>query len=270
MPQAALSESFGPTIPLPNPEPVVVEEVGSIGMLLRSPRSYARMVSEDRVDFQPTLMLTVTSLGFYALYGLALGSFAGGNSLWQATLKVPMVLFGTLLLSGPCLYVILSLAGANVSGRQVAAMLAGLAGVSSAVLVVVAPLVWLFGISTASVPFMVVFHVVAWLVAFGCGTQLLLKSLRNGNRERAAAFLWAAVTMVACAQLTTFYRPLLGVTVTKDFREHGRKFFFEHLYTSMVGEQPVAPAGPEQPAAAPTLPTDPNHIPPPAVVPMSN
>src|SRR5262245_1632518 len=100
MSQAALSEAFDPTIPIPTPEPpVVVEEVGSIGMLLKSPKSYARMVADDRVDWQPSLMLGVTSMGFYALYGLAMGCFAGGNSIWQGALKVPLVLLGTLALS---------------------------------------------------------------------------------------------------------------------------------------------------------------------------
>src|SRR5437773_7539119 len=99
MSQAALSDSFGPTIPILTPEPpVILEEVGSIGMLLKSPKSYARLVAEDRVDLQPSLMLTMTSMGFYGIYGLAMGCFAGGNSLWQGAIKVPLVLFGTLIL----------------------------------------------------------------------------------------------------------------------------------------------------------------------------
>jgi hypothetical protein len=272
MSQAALSESFDPTIPLPAPEPtVVVEEVGSIGMLLKSPKSYARLVAEDRVDLQPSLMLAATSLGFYAVYGLAMGCFAGGNSLWQGAIKVPLVLFGTLALSAPCLYLLLCLVGLAVSGRQVAAMLAGVAGLSSAVLVGFAPLAWLFGMSTGSVRFMALFHVAVWCSAFACGGRLLLEILCDGRRERNGAIAWAVITLIVCAQSTTFWRPMLGVTLTKDFREHDRAFFFQHFCSTIVGaSSPVEPVVPQIPAAAPSLPTDPSNIPPPTVIPMSN
>jgi hypothetical protein len=199
-----------------------------------------------------------------------MGCFAGGNSIWQATLKVPLVLLGTLALTAPCLYLVLCLAGMAVSGRQVAAMLAGVAGVSSVILVGFAPLVWLFGISTASVRFMTLFHAAIWCIAFGCGWRLLVESLRGGQRERKIAIAWATIALVVCAQMATFYRPMLGVSLTKSFRERERAFFFEHFYTSLAGERPVAAVAPEKPAAAPTLPTDPSNIPPPVVTPMSN
>ena len=132
MSQAALSESFDATIPLPTAEPpIVVEEVGSIGLLLKSPKSFARFVTEDRVDLQPSIILLTTSIGFYALYGLAMGCFAGGNSLWQATLKAPLVLLSTMAICGPSLYLLLCLSGVAASFRQVLAMLAGMAGLSS-------------------------------------------------------------------------------------------------------------------------------------------
>jgi hypothetical protein len=63
---------------------------------------------------------------------------------------------------------------------------------------------------------------------------------------------------------------MLGVTVTKSFREHARAFFFEHLYASLAGEKPPLSLIPETPAAAPTLPADPSKIPPPTSTPMSN
>jgi hypothetical protein len=271
MSQAALSESFDPTIPLPTPEPpVVLEEVGSIGMLLKSPKSYARLVAEDRVDFQPSLMLAVTSMGFYAAYGLAMGCFAGGNSLWQGALKVPLVLLGTLALSAPCLYLLLCLAGLAVSGRQVAAMLAGVAGLSSVVLVGFAPLVWLFGMSTGSVRFMVFFHAAVWCMSFACGGRLLLDTLSGCRRERNGVVAWSVIALIVCAQSTTFWRPLLGVTVTKDFRDHDRTFFFYHFYSSIVGVWPADLPTPQIPSAAPSLPIDPSNIPPPTVTPMSN
>jgi hypothetical protein len=239
-------------------------------MLLKSPKNYARLVAEDRVDLQPSLVLSLTSLGFYAMYGVAMGCFAGGNSLWQAALKVPVVMIGTFAISAPCLYLLLCLAGLSVSGRQVAAMLAGVAGLSSVVLVVFAPLVWLFGVSTGSVRLMVLVHAAVWFAGFACGGRLLLETLCTGRRERNGAFAWAFIALVVCAQSTTFWRPMLGVTVTKSFRERDRAFFFEHFYASVIGVRARDTSVPEQPAAAPALPADPTSIPPPTVTPMSN
>ena len=270
MSQAALNDSFGSTIPLPTAEPpVIVEEVGSIGLLLKSPKSFARYVADDRVDLQPSVILLATSLGFYGLYGLAMGCFAGGNSLWQATLKAPLVLLSTMAICAPSLYLLLCLSGVAASFRQVVAMVAGVAGVSSVVMVGFAPVAWLFGVSTSSVQFMVLFHTLVWCVAFGCGLRLLSHTVPGGFRECKSMIAWAAMLVLLCAQMATFYRPLLGVTVTKDFRERNRTFFYEHFYTSMVGEKPV-PLEPAKQESPPTLPTDPDKIPPISVIPVSN
>jgi hypothetical protein len=271
MSQAAFSESFGPTIPLPTAEPpVVVEEVGSIGLLLKSPQSFARFVAEDRVDLQPSLILLSTSVGFYALYGLAMGCFASGNSLWQATLKTPLILLSTMAICAPSLYLLLCLSGVAASFRQVVAMVAGVAGLSSVVMVGFAPVAWLFGVSTSSVAFMVLFHTVVWCVALGCGLGLLSHTVPGGFRDCKSMVAWAAMLLIMCAQMATFYSPLLGVTVTKQFREGNRKFFFQHFYVSMVGETPGTPAEPLIPESAPALPTEPDKIPPISVTPMSN
>jgi hypothetical protein len=130
-------------------------------------------------------------------------------------------------------------------------------------------LVWLFGISTGNVRFMILLHVLVWLLAFGSGCRLLANSLRGGLRERTGAIAWALITAVVCAQLATFWRPMLGVTVTKDFREPQRTFFYEHFYVSFVGPKPAVTV-PDRPEAAPSLPTNPGSIPPPIVTPMSN
>jgi hypothetical protein len=116
---------------------------------------------------------------------------------------------------------------------------------------------------------MTLLHTGVWSVALGGGWRLLVESLRGGLRERTGAIACAFIAAVVCAQLATYWRPMLGVTVTKDFREHRRTFFYEHFYVSLVGSKPDASI-PEKPLAAPSLPADPGSIPPPTVTPMSN
>jgi len=182
MSQAALKESFVPTIPLPTPEPEV-EEAGSVTMLLRSPQSFVRLVMQDRFDWQQSLILMVTALGLYSLYGLAMGMFAGGNSLWQATIKAPMILIGSAALCAPSLHVLLCMGGKSLRFRQVCAIVAAMAGLSSAIMAAFSPVCWLFGVSTGNLPFMVLLHVIVWGVGLGCGLRLVAQSLPGGIRE---------------------------------------------------------------------------------------
>ena len=271
MPQAALSESFGPTIPLPtNEPPLLVEEVGSIGMLLKSPKNFARLVSEDRVEIQPSLILTISSLGLYALYGLAMGCFASGNSIWQATLKSPLILLGTFAVTAPSLYLMLALSGVHVTRRQVLAILAGVAGTSSVILAGMSPVAWLFSLSTRCLPFMVLFHAGVWCLALCAGLGFAVKTQPGTLRERKAVLLWAGLFLLVSAQVTTFFRPILGVTVTKEFRENKRTFFAQHFVTCMVGERPVPTDAPPVPLSAPAPIFEPGLIPPPTTAPMSN
>ncbi len=272
MSQAALSESFIPTIPMPSAEPPVeFEEIGSIGMLLKTPQNFARMVAQDRFDWQPIVVMLATSLGFYALYGLAMGVFAGGNSLWQATIKAPLVLFGSAAMTSPVLFLALCLSGVAIRFRQVVAMLTGVAGVSSAVMVGCAPLACLFGASTSNLQFMVIFHMIVWVTALGCGLRLMSQAIPGGFRECKLLYAWAAILLIVAAQTSTFVRPILGVAVEKKFREHDRKFFFNHFYASMLGDKPGSAQPVQEKAPAPPASLQPDYTPPPpSMAPMSN
>lgn len=272
MSQAARSESYVPTIPLPNAEPEAeVEEVGSVWMLLKSPHNFARLVALDRFDWQPVAVLLATSLGFYAAYGLAMGVFAGGNALWQTSVKVPLVLIGSGMLCAPALYLMLCLSGVAIRPRQVMALLAGVAGMSSVVMLASAPVVWLFGAATNGLRFMVVLHLVICTAAFGYGFRLLSHAVPGGFRESKLLYVWAALLLVVSAQLTTFVRPMLDVAVEMRFRETEPKFFFEHFYASMLGDKPGTPPAAQEKETAPTPSLQPDYSPPPpSMAPMSN
>ena len=271
MSQAAVSESYVPTIPLPSNEPrEEVEEVGSVRMLLKSPHNFARMVAQDRFDWQPIAVLFATSLGFYSLYGLAMGVFAGGNSLWQAALKAPLVLFGALAFCAPALYVMLSMARIVVSGRQVAAMLAGLSGLSSGIMLCFAPITCLFGASTSSLGFMIGLHIVVWTIALCCGLGLMAQVVPGGFRECKVLLAWSTLFLVVSAQMLTYCRPILGVAVNKQFREKDPKFFFQHFYANVVGSRPTTPPEVKK-DEAPKLQPDMDYVPPPpSLAPVSN
>ncbi len=272
MSQAALNASYGPTIPLPQAEPEVVEEIGSVGLLLRSPSQYARLVAQDRVDWQPMLIMAMTALGFFALYGLATGCVAGGNALWQATLKAPLIVAGSLAVSAPCLHVLLGLAGRKFQFRQIVAILTGAAGVSSAIMVCFAPAAWLFSVSTRSAPFMTFVHLGVWGFSLSYGLRLVTQLVPGGVRECKVLIAWSAVFLMVCAQMTTYFRPILGVAVDGGFRESKGQFFLQHFAAALRDEQPGAAPQLIIPVSAPApapVPSD-EFIPAPSPKPVSN
>jgi hypothetical protein len=272
MSQAALNTSYGPTIPLPQAEPEAVEEVGSVGMLLKSPTQYARLVAQDRVDWQPMLIMSMTALGFFALYGLATGCLAGGNALWQAALKTPLIVACSLGVCAPCLHVLLGLAGHKFLFRQIVAILSGAAGVASVLMVCFAPVVWLFGVSTRNAPFMTFVHLSVWGVGLSCGLRLVTQLVPGGVRDCKVLMAWTAVFLMVCAQMTTYFQPILGVAVDGGFREKKGQFFLQHFAAALRDEQPGTAPQLVIPVSAPApmpMPSD-EFIPVPSPKPVSN
>jgi hypothetical protein len=269
MSQAARAECFDPTIPMPTPEPVV-EEVGSAGMLLKSPQSFARLVAQDHFDLRASLVLLATAFGFCALYGLATGFFAGGNSLWQAAIKTPLILMGSVALCAPSLYVLVGLSGTHLNVRQTTALVAGVTCLTSLLMVGFAPVTWLFGVSTSNVQFMVLLHLLVWGAGLGCGLRLLGIAVPGGLRENKTLLAWAGIFLFVCAQMLTHFRPVLGVALHGRFREPEKRFFFQHFSASMSGQPRDAAPEPAAPLAPPVPLPDSDLLPPPSAVPVSN
>ena len=275
MSQAALSNSPGPTIPISTSEPAGLEQqnAGAISMLLKSPQNFGKLVSEDQVSYRVSLVLFGAAVGFYALYGLAMGAYTSGNALWMSTLKAPLILVASLLLCSPSLYMLICLSGTAITWRQATAMMTGVACLSSLLMVGFAPVAWLFGVSTNNLQFMVVLHIVVWGLGLACGLRVLSIAVQGGYRQHKPMIVWTVLFLVVSAQMLTYFRPVLSVSPTGVFREPEKKFFFAHFFDSMSGKQ--AGMVPQQLESAP--PPDPapmltpDYSPPaPSSLPMSN
>jgi hypothetical protein len=148
-----------------------------------------------------------------------------------------MILVASLALCAPSLYVFLCLSGTAVSFRQVGALLAGIACLSSLLLLGLAPVAWLFGVSTNNVQFTVLLHLAAWTAGLAGGLRLLGLSLSGGYPQHRAILLWVGIFLVVSAQMLTYFRPVLGPPEDGAFREPAKKFFFEHFVESMGDHQ---------------------------------
>ena len=136
-------------------------------------------------------------------YGLCMGLFAvitrynaqfydpeqGWKQMIATTVKVPMLLFLTLLVTFPSLYVFNALVGSRLTIRSVLRLLVAALGVMIAVLASFGTIVAFFSASTTSYPFMVVLNVLVFAVSGILGLMFLFQTLHRLSlaQEEAAA-----------------------------------------------------------------------------------
>jgi hypothetical protein len=180
-----------------------------------------------------------------AMYAVAAGFFQGGAAIALAALKIPLIIFGSILLCIPSLYIFTALAGANQSPRQFASAVAGFCGVAGLILLALMPVAWLFSVSTLSLGFMIWLHVFVWLTALAFGQRWLKRSVTSGG----AIGLWLVLLLLVSLQMTTYLRPVLWRQSGAPLFELEKQSFFSHLYdASTMKPAPPAPLGQRQAA----------------------
>src|SRR5688572_27763090 len=132
-------------------------------------------------------------LGLCLAYGLCMGLFAvitrynaqyygpeqGWKQMFATTVKVPALLFLTLLVTFPSLYVFNALVGSRLSIKSVLRLLVAAMGVMIAVLASFGTIVAFFSASTTSYPFMVVLNVLVFAVSGFLGLLFLFQTLHR-------------------------------------------------------------------------------------------
>src|SRR5687768_4672691 len=94
--------------------PVLVADVEPapkylVSLVLTAPRTFSEQVAGDRFGFRASLVLLLAAAGFYAVYGVSMGVFSGGHTLWMTGLKLPVIALASVALCAPSLYVLLGL-----------------------------------------------------------------------------------------------------------------------------------------------------------------
>lgn len=231
MPNAA------PSTP-PREEPVndARYQRNELGALLKAPSWLVMQIDGDRALFDRALRMGFWGLVFHAIFGLALGLFGGWSVAWMATAKVPLIAVCSLLLCFPSLYVFACVGGMPLSLPQAAALAGAVLAVTGLLLLALAPVAWLFAVSTNNLAFVVLLTLIVWLIASGFARGFLgrLKQSKHLNRLTGLNW-WLVVYMLVTWQMTTFMRPLLGTP--KDGWWTGEKMFFlVHFGRALFGD----------------------------------
>jgi hypothetical protein len=227
-------------LPETSPPPAVLGAFNEL--LTRPPALLERMNGGGQRIAMGLLAGSVVGI---ALYGAAAGFFQGGGQILVAALKAPLIVFGTLLLCLPSLYVFSAAAGARWSPRGFLALLAGFAGTLSLVLLGLLPVAWLFSVTSRYLGSVVFFQLLLWVVALALAWRFLGQAAAASGARRGALLLWLALFAVVSLQVVTVLRPVLARKPGEALFAGGKKSFLEHF-----GDALRAPAQGEDPQAS--------------------
>jgi hypothetical protein len=198
--------------------------------LLRRP---AQLANHKTCEEGGTLLkFGLIALGSILVFGIVLGTFAYGQQLWAAPLKLGAGLLFAGLICFPSLYIFSSLAGSNASAARMGGLLGGMLALAGLLLLGFAPALWIFAQGTASFGFMGFLALVSWLVALGFSFRFIRTALREtGATQTMPLRIWFSIFLLVTLQLSTSLRPILGRSDKLLTTE--KKFFLAHWGDTM-------------------------------------
>jgi len=200
--------------------------LSALNRLLKQPEATAGAMAKG-VPVSTAVFLA-GALGCFAIYGLAAGFFQGDLQIVIASLKAPVIVFGTALLCLPSFYVFTSLAGSELSPARTIGMLAGFCAVLGLLMTGMLPVAWLFSVSTRSILFVFWMHLIMWFAALVFARNYLRVAFPS-LPERRVLRLWILMFVLVSFQMTTHLRPVLWRDPDQGVFSAGKMSFFEHF-----------------------------------------
>jgi hypothetical protein len=196
-----------------------------VASILKAPESVAETIASGRKLLGAGLTLLGAAMAFHAVFGLALGLFGGWQVALMDVVKTPLVAACSLLLCFPSLYVFACVGGTPLSLAQAFLLGTSCLAMLGLLLVGLAPVAWLFSVSTASLPFVTMLALFIWIIAASFAIRYIGKLQTHALFKKASGIkLWFFVLVLVTLQMVTCLRPLL--TAPKAGWWTGEKMFF--------------------------------------------
>lgn len=192
-------------------------EDSSYGVILLREKGYIFEKIYSQQELDPMIKyFSLYSLILSAIYGFFLGLFAGGWQIPVSLIKIPLLVFGTLLICLPALYILNTLVGTKLSVKQTLAMLLASTFLMTVVLGSLSPVILFFILLTSTKKFISVLNV----FIFAISGIFALKSFWNGMRYltiRSDYYPkipvikgWSLLYIAVGTQLAWILRPFIG------------------------------------------------------------
>lgn len=221
--------------PQTDPSATTVAADCSLAGLLKSPAGFAIGICRDG-DLSIFVRAFMTGVAGHALFGLAAGFFAGPLVALMDAIKGVGIAFFAFALCIPSLYVFSCIAGTTLSFVQLLTAGGACLAMSGLLMAALAPVLWLFAVSSASVAFVTVLtFALAFVAAFFALRPAKALMTTGALRSTAGMRIWFAILVVVSLQMVTLLRPMLAVR--KPFAEPAKKcFFLTHFFDAISGD----------------------------------
>lgn len=187
------------------------------GMLvLRAPRHLFARIAEGTCLVPLVTYFVGWSVFFTAIYGLALGFFAGGWQIPASGFKMPVLILLSLLICLPALFTFNVILGSKLSFLQCAAVLSMSAYLTATILASFGPILLFFAISAGGHDFISVLNLAMCAIAGFFGVTWIWRAMKsmadNGGPEANLAILriWILIYGFVGAQMSWILRPFIG------------------------------------------------------------
>lgn len=218
--------------PPPVPSDRAAPETRNIAAtLLKNPLRISDDIASQKNLLRSSVLLLLVALACHVVFGLAVGLFGGWNVAAMDMVKMPLVALCSLLLCFPSLYVFTCVAGSPLSLAQTFVLGCSCFAMVGLILVGLAPVAWLFAVSTKSLSFVTLLAFLIWLVAIGFAGRFVDKLGAHPLLERQAGIkLWFLILILVTLQMTTCMRPMLSRPAPETgWWTAEKQFFLSHF-----------------------------------------
>lgn len=164
--------------------------------------------------FSQNIALMWIILGFSGVFGLSIGLFSGGIQPFFVLLKLPALIFLTLLLSFLAIMVFSQFFSANLSFSRLFRLSLRILAFISLFLASFSPILWIFTLLQTSHDTFLLFTLFLSGMASLAGFVILYKSIREhlgAQSSLALAFIWLFVFMFVGVEMGWLMRPWVGL-----------------------------------------------------------
>jgi hypothetical protein len=207
-----------------------------IELILRNRgRFFAEIREGVDLDVKIRAML-VSSVSFFALYGMVMGSTHSLLQVLSSAVKLPLLFLATLVVSLPTLYFFNLIFGSNQSLTQNFGLVLSAITVTAVLLLSFSPVVMFFLLTTNNYQFFKLLNVGVFTVSGIVGVRFLSQGMRivslkgqgGAGARRNIVFLWIILYAFVGSQVAWTLRPFIGAPSIHQFelfRQLGGNFY---------------------------------------------
>ena len=209
------------------------EKTPGLGELLRAPGDIMGFAEGQARYWRLAAFLALVTAVGCALFGFAIGSFVDLKVAALDAAKMVGIAAFSFVLCFPTLYVFATISGSKLSAARLVVLGLVCTATLGSLLAALAPILWLFSVSTENVAFIVFLScILAALSLVFVGRPAAAAADRGIVANRAGLHLWLVVFAVVALQTVTLVRPMLAPIGTPRTPE-GKCFFLMHFGESV-------------------------------------